>query len=90
MMIDQTQDHAKQIEMAANALRGESLVGLETQIKEKTEQNEELTKQLKSLEEKFSTTEEDIKQKLHQSLKEMAIKDQKLEFFEIQLQETKN
>ena len=90
MMIDQTQDHAKQIEMAANALRGESLVGLETKIKEKTEQNEELTKQLKSLEEKFSTTEEDIKQKLHQSLKEMAIKDQKLEFFEIQLQETKN
>jgi len=30
MMIDQTQDHAKQIEMAANALKNESLVGLES------------------------------------------------------------
>jgi len=83
MMIDQTQDHAKQIEMAANALKNESLVGLESQLKEKTEQHEDLSKKLKALEEKMFFTEEDLKQRLQQNLKDMAIKDQKLEFYEI-------
>ena len=83
MMIDQTQDHAKQIEMAANALKNESLVGLESQLKEKTEQHEDLSKKLKALEEKMFFTEEDLKQRLQQNLKDTAIKDQKLEFYEI-------
>lgn len=83
MMIDQTQDHAKQIEMAANALKNESLVGLESQLKEKTEQFEDLSKKFKEVEEKMSLNEEDLKQRLQQNLKDMAIKDQKLEFYEI-------
>ena len=43
-MIDRTQDHAKQIESAALALKNDNLHGLEASLKEKTELLEEVTK----------------------------------------------
>ena len=66
--------------MAANALKNESLAGLESQLKEKTEEADDLSKKLKELEEKAALTEEDLKQRVQQSLKDAAIKDQRLEF----------
>ena len=51
--------------MAANALKNESLAGLESQLKEKTEELDDLSKKFKEFEEKASLTEEDLKQKLH-------------------------
>ena len=76
--------------MAANALKNESLAGLESQLKEKTEEADDLSKKLKELEEKAALTEEDLKQRVQQSLKDAAIKDQRLEFQEIQLKETRD
>ena len=66
--------------MAANALKNESLAGLESQLKEKTEEADDLSKKLKELEEKAALTEEDLKLRVQQSLKDAAIKDQRLEF----------
>lgn len=88
-MIDRTQDHAKQIESAALALKNDNLHGLEVSLKEKTELLEEVTKKYKDLESKSAQTDEELKTKLNQASKDAAIKDQKLEFYEIQLRETR-
>jgi hypothetical protein len=45
---------------------------------------------LAKYEDKANSAEEDLKYKLQQNLKEMAIKEQKLEFLTIQLKETKD
>ena len=58
--------------MAANALKNESLAGLESQLKEKTEDHDDLSKKFKEFEEKVSLTEEDLKQKLQQNIKTAA------------------
>lgn len=89
-MIDQTQEHSKQIELAANVLKSQSTTGLETQLKEKTDQLEDITKKYKEIEERVINQEDDLKLKLQQNLKEMAIRDQKMEFQEIQLKETRS
>ena len=34
-MLDQSQDHARQVELAADALKLESLAGLESKLKDK-------------------------------------------------------
>ncbi len=64
-MIDQTQDHAKQIEMAASALSKESLADIESKLKEKTENFDELSLKFKDFEDKMLLSEEELKQKLH-------------------------
>lgn len=43
-MIDRTQDHAKQIESAALALKNENVSGLEATLKEKTDLLDKITK----------------------------------------------
>ena len=62
---------------------------MKAQLKEKTEANEKLMKQLADLEGKHEN-EEDLKQKIHAGHKQLAIKDQKIEFLEIQLTETRS
>ena len=89
-MLDQSQDHAKQVELAAGALKNGSLAGLEHRLKEKTQELEDLRQRLTSQEQKYIQTEEDLKQKFQQHLKESAIREQKIEFQEIQLKETKD
>ena len=89
-MIDQSQDHAKQVELAADALKNDSLVGLENKLKEKTQELDDLRKKLAAQEQKYGQGEEELKQKLQQHLKEFAMKEQKIEFQEIQLKETKD
>jgi predicted transcriptional regulator len=74
-MIDRTQDHAKQIESAAIALKNDNLHGLEAAVKEKTELLEEITKKFRDLEVKFLQVEEELKSKLNQGNKEAAIKE---------------
>ena len=66
-MLEQAQNHAKQMETASNALRNGNLIGLEQQLKEKTEQIEEINKKLKENEEKSQALEDDIKLKLNQA-----------------------
>ena len=88
-MIEQSQNHVKQVEMASNALRNGNLNGLEQQLKEKIEQIEEVNKKLRENEEKSQSQEEDLKSKLNQAQKDLAIKDQKIDFIEIQFTETK-
>ena len=53
-MIDRTQDHAKQIESAAIALKNDNLHGLESSLKEKSDLLEDLTTKFKDLEAKSS------------------------------------
>ena len=84
-MIDQTQDHAKQIEMAANFIGKESLADVEQKLLEKTEICDELAAKCKIFEEKANKAEEELKPKILESMKELALKQQKLEFQEIQL-----
>ena len=76
--------------MASNALRNGNLNGLEQQLKEKIEQIEEVNKKLRENEEKSQSLEEDLKSKLNQAQKDLAIKDQKIDFIEIQFTETKS
>lgn len=89
-MLDQSQQHAKSLEIAADALKNESLAGLESRLKEQTQELEELKKKMVAQEEKALQTEEELKQKCQQALKEAAIKEQKIEFQEIQLRDTKD
>lgn len=86
-MIEQCQEHAKQMEQATQALGKDSITDLKTRIKEKTELLEEMTQKLKSQEERAASSEEELKGKLQQALKEAAIKQQKIEFQGIQIQE---
>lgn len=74
-MIDRTQDHAKQIESAALALKNDNLHGLEASLKEKTELLDEVTKKFKDLEIKCVQTDEELKSKVSQMNKDAAIKD---------------
>lgn len=69
--------------MAANALGKEDLADIELQLKEKTEKLNELTTTFKDAEDRMVSNEEELKLKLQQSLKDMALRDQKLEFVEI-------
>ena len=90
-MIDETHDHAKQIEEAASALKNEkSLVDLKSQLKEKSELFDSLQKQLSEIDSKNGAQEEEMKLKVQNGLKELAIKDQKIEFLDIQLKETRD
>lgn len=61
--------------MAASAIKNESLVNMETQLEEKGTKLEEVSKKLKELEERSAQVEEELTQKLHQSHKEMALKE---------------
>jgi uncharacterized FlaG/YvyC family protein len=61
--------------LAANVLKSQSTTGLETQLKEKTEQLEDITKKYKEIEDRVTSQEDDLKFKLQQNLKEMAIRD---------------
>ena len=79
-MLDQSQAHAKQLEMAADTLKNGSLAQLEQKLKDQTQELEELKKKLNTQEQKTILGEEEIKNKLHEALKQAAIKDQKIEF----------
>ena len=76
--------------MASNALRNGNLNGLEQQLKEKIELIEDINKKLRENEDKSQSLEEDLKSKLNQAQKDLAIKDQKINFIEIQFTETKS
>ena len=76
--------------MASNALRNGNLNGLEQQLKEKIELIEDINKKLRENEDKSQSLEEDSKSKLNQAQKDLAIKDQKINFIEIQFTETKS
>jgi hypothetical protein len=54
------------------------------------EQIDEINKKMRENEDKSQALEEELKSKLYQSQKELAIKDQKIDFIEIQLTETKS
>lgn len=88
-MLEQSQDHARQMEAATQALGKDSVTDLKTRLKDKSEIVEDLTSKFKLLEERTAAAEEELKTKLQQSLKDMAIKEQQLEFQEIQLRETR-
>ena len=60
-MIERTQEHAKQIENAALALKNDNLHGLEVIVKEKTERLDEMTKNFKDLEIKSAQKEKEMK-----------------------------
>lgn len=76
--------------MASNSLKHGNLQGLEQQLKEKSEQFEDISKKLKENEERLASLEEDLKSKLNQAQKDLAIKDQKIDFIKISLSDTKN
>lgn len=84
-MIDQTQDHAKQIELAASYIGKESLADIELKLEQKIEVCEELATKCKIFEEKAAKAEEELKSKVLENMKELALKQQKLQFQEIQL-----
>lgn len=63
-MIEQCQEHAKQMEQATQALGKDSITDLKTRVKEKTDLLEEMTLKLKGLEERSALTEEELKAKL--------------------------
>jgi hypothetical protein len=50
--------------LAANVLKSQSTSGLETQLKEKTDQLEDITKKYKEIEERVINQEDDLKLKL--------------------------
>jgi hypothetical protein len=89
-MLEQSQDHAKQMELATSALGKDSVESLKGKLKEKTDLIEELTAKFKALEDRTATAEEELKTRLQQSLKDMAIKEQQVEFQAIQLKELKS
>ena len=51
-MLDQSQEHAKQMEQASNALGKDSVHDLKTKLKEKTDQAEDLAQKLKQIEDR--------------------------------------
>lgn len=63
-MIDQAQEHAKQLENANDILKNENLHSIENKLKDKINEIEELQKKLSKYEDKASTAEEDLKYKL--------------------------
>lgn len=88
-MLDRSEDHAKQIEQAASTIGKEALGDLENRLKEKTEKLDELQKKFTEVESKSLSLEDELKQKTQQAHKDIALKEQQLEFLEIQLKETK-
>ena len=63
-MLEQSQAHAKQLEIAADALKNGSMAQLEQKLKEQSMEMEELKKKLSAQEEKQMVGEEEIKNKL--------------------------
>ena len=66
--------------MAANFIGKESLADVEQKLLEKTEICDELAAKCKIFEEKANKAEEELKPKILESMKELALKQQKLEF----------
>jgi len=66
----------------------ESIQDLELKLKDRTDKLDEMTKRFKDQEEKSLSIEEELKIKVQQSLKDIALKEQKVQFVEIQLIET--
>ena len=75
------------MELATNSLGKDSVEGLKARVKERTDKLEEMTHKFKELEERTASAEEELKTKLQQSLKDMAIKEQQVEFQAIQLKD---
>jgi len=63
-MLDDSQEHASQMEAATTALKTGSLLNLQNQIKEKNEHLQEVQARLKELDEKAYANEEELKAKL--------------------------
>ena len=74
-MIEQSQDHAKQMELAASMLGQENLADIETKLSEKHREFDELGTQFKEFESKMVKNDEELKMKLHQNQKDMALKE---------------
>lgn len=74
-MIEQAQAHAKQVEMAADALKHDSIANLQQRLKDKTKEVEDLKAKINEGENKNHLTTEELKSKVQQALKEMAIKE---------------
>ena len=69
--------------MAAAAMSKESLHELEAKLKDRTDKLDEMTRRLKDFEDKSLSTEEELKTKLQQSLKDIALKEQQVQFVDI-------
>ena len=64
-MVEQAQTHAKQIELAADALKNDSLATLQQRLKDKTQELEELKGRAVEHEVKANSHGEELKTKLY-------------------------
>ena len=89
-MLQQAQDQCRNLELTLGILKRETESRISNQSKEKDGRFEQYSQQVQDLEQQLREANDIVKQKDHEYKKEKALKDQKMQFLEMQLQDCKD
>lgn len=79
-MIEKAQTHARQVEAASNALKTDGVAKLQDKLKERLSEIESLKEKLDQSQQSTHLNAEQLKSKMQQAIKDMAIKEQNNQF----------